>query len=71
MLIALWMQNWAQSLPSHVQLNAENLETHVTMFETSSNSGAWCFCFMHAMYPCYLAMLKVRFSSLTDPRIYT
>ena len=44
------------------------------MFETSSNSGAWCFCFMHAMYPCcYLAMLEVRLASFRAPqtRVYT
>ena len=54
-------QEWHASLPSHLQFNEENLETQVTMFETSSNSGAWSFCFMHAMYPCcYLAVLEVR-----------
>ena len=31
------------------------------MFETSANSGAWCYCFIHAMYSCcYLAILEVR-----------
>ncbi|CDO73284.1 hypothetical protein BN946_scf185008.g46 [Trametes cinnabarina] len=41
---------WFQSLPSHLQFNEENLETQVAMFETGSNSGAWCYCFMHAIH---------------------
>lgn len=53
-------QAWLESLPAHLQFTEENLETQVAMFETSSNSGAWCYCFMHAMYPCcYLAILEV------------
>ncbi|KAJ8495229.1 hypothetical protein ONZ51_g1801 [Trametes cubensis] len=53
------LQAWVDSLPSHLQFTDENLETQVAMFETSSNSGAWCYCFMHAMYPCcYLAILE-------------
>lgn len=54
------LEGWHASLPSHLQFNEENLETQVTMFETSSNSGAWSFCFTHAMYACcYLAVLEV------------
>ncbi|KAH9847279.1 hypothetical protein C2E23DRAFT_863425 [Lenzites betulinus] len=50
---------WHESLPGHLKFTEENLETQVTMFETSSNSGVWCYCFMHAMYPCcYLAILE-------------
>ncbi|KAI0741923.1 hypothetical protein C8Q80DRAFT_1110511 [Daedaleopsis nitida] len=53
------LEDWIASLPAHLQFNEENLETQVTMFETSANSGAWCFCFMHAMYPCcFLAVLE-------------
>ncbi|KAI8996568.1 hypothetical protein BD414DRAFT_455429 [Trametes punicea] len=61
------LQAWVESLPSHLQFSDENLETQVAMFETSSNSGAWCYCFMHAMYPCcYLAMLEGE-GTLSDP----
>ncbi|KAM5534191.1 hypothetical protein V8D89_012098, partial [Ganoderma adspersum] len=53
------LESWHASLPGHLQFNEENLETQVTMFETLSNSGAWSFCFMHAMYACcYLAVLE-------------
>lgn len=52
---------WVASLPGHLQFNEENLESQVAMFDTSSNSGAWCYCFIHAIYPCaYLALLEVR-----------
>ncbi|KAI0731167.1 hypothetical protein C8Q76DRAFT_612938 [Earliella scabrosa] len=61
------LEDWVASLPSHLQFTEENLETQVTMFETSSNSGAWSFCFMHAMYPCcYLAVLEGE-GTLTEP----
>ncbi|PIL24975.1 transcription factor [Ganoderma sinense ZZ0214-1] len=61
------LESWHASLPSHLQFNEENLETQVTMFETSSNSGAWSFCFMHAMYACcYLAVLEGE-GTLSEP----
>lgn len=54
------VQNWQASLPQHLQFSDENVQKQVDMFETSSNTGAWCFCFMHALYPCcYLALLEV------------
>ena len=60
------LQEWAASLPSHLQFTEDNLDTHTTMFETSSNSGAWCFCFMHALHPCcHLGILEVRFVPLS------
>ena len=49
------------SLPAHLEFSEENVEQQLMMFETSSNTGAWCFCFMHAMHPCcFLALLEVR-----------
>ncbi|TBU43512.1 hypothetical protein BD309DRAFT_864118 [Dichomitus squalens] len=61
------LEDWHASLPSHLQFTEDNLETQVTMFETSSNSGAWSFCFMHAMYPCcYLAVHEGE-GTLTEP----
>ncbi|KAI0352304.1 hypothetical protein OH77DRAFT_1485643, partial [Trametes cingulata] len=58
---------WVESLPGHLQFTEENLETQVAMFETSSNSGAWCYCFMHAMYPCcYLGILEGE-GTLSEP----
>lgn len=36
------------------------------MFETPSNSAAWCYCFMHVLYPlCYLSLLEVRRHALS------
>ncbi|RDX54253.1 hypothetical protein OH76DRAFT_1398573 [Lentinus brumalis] len=61
------LDEWAASLPSHLQFTEDNLETQITMFETSSNSGAWCFCFMHALHPCcHLAILEGE-GKLGDP----
>lgn len=27
------------------------------MFETSSNTGAWCYCFIHVLHPCCVLSL--------------
>ncbi|KAF7794476.1 hypothetical protein EIP86_005610 [Pleurotus ostreatoroseus] len=45
---------WLASLPPHLRFSEENLEKQITMHETSSNTGAWCFCFVHTLHPCYL-----------------
>ncbi|RPD64404.1 hypothetical protein L226DRAFT_460309 [Lentinus tigrinus ALCF2SS1-7] len=61
------LDEWAASLPSHLQFTEDNLDTQITMFETSSNSGAWCFCFIHALHPCcHLAILEGE-GKLGDP----
>ncbi|KAH9839837.1 uncharacterized protein C8Q71DRAFT_830386 [Rhodofomes roseus] len=53
------LDNWLASLPQHLQFSEDNVQKQIDMFETSSNTGAWCFCFMHALYPCcYLAFLE-------------
>ncbi|KZT10066.1 uncharacterized protein LAESUDRAFT_645649 [Laetiporus sulphureus 93-53] len=50
---------WIQSLPAHLRFSEENVEKQEEMFGMSSNTGAWCFFFMHALYPCcYLAVLE-------------
>ncbi|KAH9935930.1 uncharacterized protein BXZ73DRAFT_89421 [Epithele typhae] len=61
------MQEWVDSLPAHLRFNEENLETQISMFETSSNSGAWCFCFMHAMHPCCYLAVQEGEGTLGDP----
>ena len=48
------IQMWLASIPDHFRYSEENLHRHITMHETSSNTGAWCFCFVHALHPCYL-----------------
>ncbi|KDQ61762.1 hypothetical protein JAAARDRAFT_31242 [Jaapia argillacea MUCL 33604] len=41
------LECWASTLPEHLQFNEQNLQVQLSMFETSSNNGAWCYCFMH------------------------
>ncbi|KAI0924578.1 hypothetical protein AcW2_005430 [Taiwanofungus camphoratus] len=50
---------WVESLPAHLRFTEENTEKQTVMFETGSNSGAWCYCFVHALHPCCsLALLE-------------
>ncbi|TCD60647.1 hypothetical protein EIP91_009734 [Steccherinum ochraceum] len=54
------IQIWVDSLADHLRFSEANLEKQVSMFETSSNTGAWCFCFMHVLHPCLvLSMTEV------------
>ncbi|CAL1714711.1 unnamed protein product [Somion occarium] len=48
---------WTNSLPDHLRFTEENLDKQLEMFETSSNTGAWCFCFMHVLHPCLVLSL--------------
>ncbi|KAK7012277.1 hypothetical protein R3P38DRAFT_3020492 [Favolaschia claudopus] len=43
-------EDWVATLPSNLQFSEENLQMQLAMFETSSNTGAWCFCVMHIYY---------------------
>ncbi|KAH9945716.1 hypothetical protein B0H21DRAFT_743677 [Amylocystis lapponica] len=50
---------WVASLPPNLRFSEENLDQQMVMIETSSNTGAWCYSFMHAMHPCcFLAILE-------------
>ena len=64
-------QIWVDSLADHLRYSEANLEKQVDMFETSSNTGAWAFCFMHVLHPCLvLSMTEVSSPSrqqLTTP----
>ena len=51
------MQTWLSSLPDHLRFSQENLDKQIDMFETGSTGGAWCYCFMHALHPCYILEL--------------
>ncbi|KAH8093813.1 hypothetical protein BXZ70DRAFT_384818 [Cristinia sonorae] len=54
------VQIWTESLADHLRFSKANLERQVSMFETSSNTGAWAFCFMHVLHPCLiLSMTEV------------
>lgn len=44
------MQSWVNSLPDHLRFSEQSLQVQQSMFETSSNSGAWCFCLMHVVH---------------------
>ncbi|KAI0821580.1 hypothetical protein BC629DRAFT_467615 [Irpex lacteus] len=48
------LQIWVSSLPDHLQFTEDTLEKQIAMFETSSNSGAWCYCYIHTLHPCYV-----------------
>ncbi|EMD39062.1 hypothetical protein CERSUDRAFT_112754 [Gelatoporia subvermispora B] len=53
------LDEWVASLSGQLVFSEDNLEKQLAMFETSSNSGAWCFCFMHVLHPCaYLSVLE-------------
>ncbi|KAJ7715362.1 hypothetical protein DFH07DRAFT_1015355 [Mycena maculata] len=43
-------EEWASSLPDHLRFSEQNLQVQHSMFETSSNTGAWCFCCMHVYF---------------------
>ncbi|KAG5647462.1 hypothetical protein DXG03_009393 [Asterophora parasitica] len=42
------LDSWANSLPEHLRFSEQSLQVQQSMFETSSNTGAWCWCSMHA-----------------------
>ncbi|RDB23327.1 hypothetical protein Hypma_009120 [Hypsizygus marmoreus] len=44
------MDSWAGSLSDHLRFSEENLQVQQSMFETSSNTGAWCWCLMHVFH---------------------
>ncbi|OCH93645.1 hypothetical protein OBBRIDRAFT_885316 [Obba rivulosa] len=53
------LEEWVESLSGVLRFSKENLEKQLAMFETSSNTGAWCFCFVHVLHPCaYLSVLE-------------
>ncbi|KAF7356708.1 hypothetical protein MVEN_01005500 [Mycena venus] len=43
-------EEWVSNLPDHLRFSDQNLQVQQSMFETSSNTGAWCFCCMHIYY---------------------
>ncbi|TFK51744.1 hypothetical protein OE88DRAFT_1464712 [Heliocybe sulcata] len=62
------LDDWAQSLAEHLRFNEQNLQLQISMFETSSNTGAWCFFFMHAVHAsCVLAINELKRSIKGEP----
>lgn len=48
---------WAQALPDHLRFTDENLTVQTNVYETASNTGAWCFAAMHTFHnSCILAL---------------
>ncbi|EAU90246.2 hypothetical protein CC1G_11570 [Coprinopsis cinerea okayama7 len=51
------MENWARTLPDHLRFSEQSLQVQKSMFETSSNTGAWCWCLLHVYHAsCALAL---------------
>ncbi|KAL0576447.1 hypothetical protein V5O48_005522 [Marasmius crinis-equi] len=51
------LNEWSESLPQQLRFTETNLHIHKSMFETSSNSSAWCFACMHTVFAsCSLAL---------------
>ncbi|KAF8225547.1 hypothetical protein L208DRAFT_1368129 [Tricholoma matsutake] len=63
------MQSWVNSLPDHLRFSEQSLQVQQSMFETSSNSGAWCFCLMHVVHATSaLALNYARHRSQRGPK---
>ncbi|KAF9530349.1 fungal-specific transcription factor domain-containing protein [Crepidotus variabilis] len=51
------MDEWDRTLPVHLRFSEESLQVQQSMFETSSNTGAWCWCMLHIYHAsCALAL---------------
>ncbi|KII87438.1 hypothetical protein PLICRDRAFT_255310 [Plicaturopsis crispa FD-325 SS-3] len=51
------LERWVRSLPSHLRYESDSLQVQLSMFETSSNTSAWCYCLMHVVHAgCELAL---------------
>ncbi|KAG7093900.1 hypothetical protein E1B28_007538 [Marasmius oreades] len=58
------LDEWAESLPHQLRFTETNLHVHKSMFETSSNTSAWCFACMHALYASCSIALAVGFRGI-------
>ncbi|KAL4063107.1 fungal-specific transcription factor domain-containing protein [Scleroderma citrinum] len=48
---------WAEALPDHLRFTDDNLAVQTNIYETPSNTGAWCFAAMHTFHnSCVLAL---------------
>ncbi|KAF8636421.1 hypothetical protein AX17_003603 [Amanita inopinata Kibby_2008] len=55
------LQEWNTLLPEHLRFSEQNLSVQQSMFETSSNNGAWCYCCMHVYHAsCLIALNNAR-----------
>ncbi|KAJ8695088.1 hypothetical protein PTI98_007706 [Pleurotus ostreatus] len=44
------LDSWANTLPDHLRFSEQSLQVQLSMFETSSNTGAWCYCMTHVLH---------------------
>ncbi|KAK1227195.1 hypothetical protein PQX77_009829 [Marasmius sp. AFHP31] len=68
------LNEWAESLPQQLKFTETNLHVQKSMFETSSNTSAWCWACMHTIFAsCSLALavgfrgIKVDNQRRTEP----
>ncbi|KAJ7623318.1 fungal-specific transcription factor domain-containing protein [Roridomyces roridus] len=64
-------EEWVSNLPDHLRFSESNLQVQKSMFETSSNTGAWCFCCMHVYHASFALALHAGrnlFKSSPKPR---
>ncbi|KAK2463681.1 hypothetical protein APHAL10511_004432 [Amanita phalloides] len=52
------IREWSNLLPEHLQFSRDSLSVQQSMFETSSNDGAWCYCCMHVYHASTLIALN-------------
>ncbi|KAF5335977.1 hypothetical protein D9611_006287 [Ephemerocybe angulata] len=60
------MEDWARTLPEHLKFSEQSLDVQQSMFETSSNTGAWCWCCLHVYYAA--CALAINFARLRNQR---
>ncbi|KAF9557342.1 hypothetical protein CPC08DRAFT_693369, partial [Agrocybe pediades] len=55
------LNEWERTLPEHLRFSEQNLQVQRSMFETSSNTGAWCWCSIHVYHAsCAMALYSAR-----------
>ncbi|TDL24071.1 hypothetical protein BD410DRAFT_786763 [Rickenella mellea] len=52
------LQAWVFGLADHLIFSRENLNQHMTLWETTSSTSAWCFCYMHILHA-YCSLLVI------------
>ncbi|KAF8202552.1 fungal-specific transcription factor domain-containing protein [Pholiota molesta] len=53
------MEDWDRTLPDHLRFSEESLQVQQSMFETSSNGGAWCWCCIHLYHASCALVLNI------------
>ncbi|KAL5536850.1 hypothetical protein ACEPAF_673 [Sanghuangporus sanghuang] len=61
------LEQWVLSLADHLKYSPENLQAHLTLWETGSNSSTWCYCFMHILHACAVLAISSARRSLGQP----